>query len=241
MAQKEDPGLPASMKLAWKVEDRATKRGPKPGLTLDGIVAAAMTIAGESGLSAVSMSAVAKRLGFTTMSLYRYVDKKDDLLVLMQDSGFGDPPTGVRDAPDWRTGARRWAQATVDCFLRNPWLLEIPITGWPMLPQQSLWLEHFLVAMRGTSMTPAERLDTALLLSVYSMNSARLRTSLAANPANADPDLQALYARQYRELLDPKTFPEVLNAVAEDDATDDSASLDFGLERILDGIEYYMA
>ena len=50
---------------------------------MDGIVGAAVRIADAEGLEAVSMARVAKELGFTTMSLYRYVTSKDELLQLM--------------------------------------------------------------------------------------------------------------------------------------------------------------
>ena len=52
-------------------------------LSIDAIVAAAVRLADAEGLEAVSMARVAKELGFTTMSLYRYVTNKDELLQLM--------------------------------------------------------------------------------------------------------------------------------------------------------------
>ena len=52
--------------------------GMARGLTAGLAVAAAIEIADESGLDAVTMAAVAKRCGFTTMSLYRHVANKDD-------------------------------------------------------------------------------------------------------------------------------------------------------------------
>ena len=58
--------------LLWGTTERPT-RGPKPGMSLERIVETAIAIAGEQGLSQLSMRRVAERLGFTTMSLYRYV------------------------------------------------------------------------------------------------------------------------------------------------------------------------
>ncbi|MEP7026735.1 MAG: TetR/AcrR family transcriptional regulator, partial [Actinomycetota bacterium] len=69
--------LPHSIGLAWGTGERP-RRGPKPGLTLDRIVAAGIKVALTDGLGSVSMSRVAAELGRSTMSLYRYVPAKDD-------------------------------------------------------------------------------------------------------------------------------------------------------------------
>ena len=62
-----DVDLRRRSELLW--DDRApSTRGPKAGMTPDDVVQAAMQIADEDGLSAVTMSAVAARVGFTTMA-----------------------------------------------------------------------------------------------------------------------------------------------------------------------------
>jgi AcrR family transcriptional regulator len=85
--------LPASVAAAWGVRDRPHK-GPKPGLSLERIVAAAVQVADAEGLAAVSMNRVATELGTAPMSLYRYVTAKDELLALMLDAASASPPTG---------------------------------------------------------------------------------------------------------------------------------------------------
>jgi hypothetical protein len=64
--------LPASIAAAWGLRERPHK-GPKPGLSLNRIIDAAVRLAASQGLDAVSMSRVASELGASTMSLYRYV------------------------------------------------------------------------------------------------------------------------------------------------------------------------
>ena len=83
--------LPPRLQLLWGLQERP-RRGPKPGLSLERIVDAAIGLADAGGLAAVSMARVAAELGFTTMSLYRYVPTKDDLLELMVDAASGLPP-----------------------------------------------------------------------------------------------------------------------------------------------------
>jgi AcrR family transcriptional regulator len=82
-----DPTL--SMQLLWGTREPPT-RGPKPGLELGAIVAAATTLADAQGLGELSMRKVAQELGVGTMSLYRYVPGKAELLDLMLDAAYGE-------------------------------------------------------------------------------------------------------------------------------------------------------
>ena len=65
-------------------------RDADTGLTKERIVTAATAVADEEGLGALSMRRVALELGVATMSLYRHVQDKDDLLVLMIDAAFAE-------------------------------------------------------------------------------------------------------------------------------------------------------
>jgi AcrR family transcriptional regulator len=82
-----DPTL--SMQLLWGTREPPT-RGPKPGLELGAIVAAATTLADAQGLGELSMRKVAQELAVGTMSLYRYVPGKAELLDLMLDAAYGE-------------------------------------------------------------------------------------------------------------------------------------------------------
>ncbi|NEB41821.1 TetR/AcrR family transcriptional regulator C-terminal domain-containing protein [Streptomyces sp. SID14515] len=87
-----------SLELLWGTGERPS-RGPKPGLTLDRIVTAAVAVADAEGLDAVSMRRLSTELGTGTMSLYRYVPGKAELLDLMLDRVLGEPlPSGTAPA-----------------------------------------------------------------------------------------------------------------------------------------------
>ena len=101
----EDDDLPRGVALAWGVA-ASPQRGPKREMSVERIVEAAVEIADAEGLGAVSMAAVAARLGYTPMSLYRYVTAKDDLVLLMQEEATGLPPESVREVEGWRGAAR---------------------------------------------------------------------------------------------------------------------------------------
>ncbi|TPW97235.1 helix-turn-helix transcriptional regulator, partial [Schumannella luteola] len=100
-----DPELPRAVALAWGVAANP-QRGPKRELSIERIVDVAVELADAGGLPSVSMAAVASELGFTPMSLYRYVSAKDDLLVLMQERGIGLPPESVLEQEGVRARLR---------------------------------------------------------------------------------------------------------------------------------------
>jgi AcrR family transcriptional regulator len=95
------------------------------------VVAAALELADESGLDAVSIRRVAERLHLTPMALYRHVASKDDLLDGMADALYGGLRL-PRDDEDWWAGLRALARSTRTLLLERPWavpLLSRPIAG----------------------------------------------------------------------------------------------------------------
>jgi AcrR family transcriptional regulator len=240
----EDPAIPASFRAAWGVRDRPA-RGPRPGLSLERIVAAGIAVAGADGLEAVSMGRVATELGSSPMSLYRYVSAKHELLSLMVDTALGDPPAAANDAPGWRAGLERWSGALLDAYLAAPWTVRAPIPAPPITPHQIRWMEAGLTCLRGTGLTAQEKLSTILLLSGI----ARFHAGVAADFADAQrvmggADPTAGYGRAVAVLADPGQFPEVHAAAASGSMDDDGdqedyapAELRFGLDRVLDGLD----
>src|SRR5699024_2885648 len=109
MADKTEHGIPRAVAIAWGMHE-VPERGPRRGLSHERIVRAAIEIADADGLAAVTMQRVARALEFTTMSLYRYVASKDELLALMQDAATRPPPVQQwpPDGP-WQEAIRTWA------------------------------------------------------------------------------------------------------------------------------------
>ena len=189
------------------------------------------------------MGRVAERLGFTTMSLYRYVASKDDLLALMFDAAMDPVPTRGRRR-GWRRGLHRWAHELMASYRRHPWALDIPITGPPALPNQLAWLDWGLAELEGTGLGAAERLSVMLLLSGYVRNVAQLtRDITSSTPAPArPPPRSASSTRRCSSSSSPRDrFPHLHAAVfaglLTDGSAEDDLEFEFGLQRVLDGIE----
>ncbi len=242
MATEENgSGLPASIEAAWGLRERPGK-GPRPGLTLGRIVDAAVGIASSDGLGAVSMSRVAAELGVSTMSLYRYVSAKDELLVLMEDAAYGPPPPGD-PAEGWRAGFTDWAWGLRAALARHPWAVRIPISTPPSTPNSVAWMERGLASLRRTSLSEGEKISVLMLVSGFVRNEARLTTDLqAANQRTGDsPETSmAAWARLLERVTDAERFPAVTAALRTGEfgtAGGPDDEFVFGLERILDGVE----
>jgi AcrR family transcriptional regulator len=232
-------GLTPGIAAAWGVKTPATK-GPKPGLGLDRIVAAGVRVADADGLDAVSMNRVAKELGASAMSLYRYVDSKDELLALMIDAALGAVPPLPAEG-DWRARLERWAWATVRAMRAHPWATQAPIAGPPLAPNSVAWFEDALAALSDTGLTEAEKPSVVLMLSGYASNHVTVMAQVEAGFLAADPDrAMRTYSDTLRGLADAARFPalhRVLAAGVFDRADPPDHEFAFGLARILDGVE----
>ncbi|MFG2627892.1 TetR/AcrR family transcriptional regulator [Streptomyces sp. NPDC048473] len=237
-------GLPASIEAAWGLRERPVK-GPKPGLSLARIVDAAVAVAASEGLGGVSMGRVAKDLGASTMSLYRYVSAKGELYVLMQEAAMGPPPPlpALESGAGWREALAQWAWAQRRVFHRNLWMLRVPISGPPASPNSVAWWEQGLQALEGAGLSPGEEVSVILLVSGFVRNEALLTGDLAAAvEARGIPAQEVMdgYARTLNRLVDPGRHPSlsrllesgVLGAQGEP-----GHEFRFGLERVLDGVE----
>jgi AcrR family transcriptional regulator len=236
-----DDELPAAVAAAWGVRAHPGK-GPKPGLSLERIVAAAVKIASRDGLDAVSMSRVAAELGASTMSLYRYVNAKDELVKLMIDTAWGPPPERAADA-GWRAGMSRWAWGMRTALRRHPWAARVPISGLPVMPNEVAWFELALADLEDSGLAEAEKASVIMLISGYVRTLATLEADLeaAVRAASMTPDeWMAAYPRMLAQLADPGRYPALAKFIAAgvfDRADEPDDEFIFGLERILDGIE----
>ncbi|MBC6462259.1 TetR/AcrR family transcriptional regulator [Actinomadura sp. HBU206391] len=236
--------LPASIAAAWGVRERPGK-GPKPGLSLERIVEAGVKVADADGIGAVSMSRVAADLGVSTMSLYRYVSAKDELLTLMVDAAYGLPPAAQAAGERWRDALSTWAWTELALLRRHPWILRIPISGPPLTPNAIMWLERGLRILGGTGLAESEKLSVMLLVTGFVRNSATQTTDIheaAVKSGSTVQDVMTAYGRTLAKLIDPERFPALTVGIASGALEDDEdefgdSEFRFGLERVLDGVD----
>ncbi len=230
--------IPRTVALLWGRGAAASRRGPKPGLTLEGIGRAAIAIADERGLADVSMKRVAEAVGVSTMALYRYVETKDEVLLLMLEFVTGSAPDLTRRRT-WRTKLETWCRAYRAVLVAHPWMTQVPVTAPPITPRQLAWMEVAVAAMDGMRLSAEELTQVLLQLNVYVRGDAALASSIGPASREQQGDLSGIWARQVLELTEAADFPAVhrLLATGEFDEDDDPLEqFEFGLQRMLDGI-----
>jgi AcrR family transcriptional regulator len=235
--------LPRYLQLMWGVETGGRRRGPKPGRTIQDIGAAAVAVADRDGLAGVSMKSVAAELGLTTMSLYRYVDSKDELYAVMLDTAYGRPDPGLTTRGSWRTRLERWARAIAAVRLEHPWTVTVPLGEPPATPNTARWTEAGLGAFTGTKLDAQQRFSSLLLIDGFVQQ--HIRQSLTLGFLGEGGQVLAgsdSYPENLYSVADAKEFPLLLagagEALADDSPDDDffATELDFGIRTILDGI-----
>jgi AcrR family transcriptional regulator len=211
----------------WQERPRPT-RGPKPALTLEQIADAAIAIADADGLDAVSMQRVAAEVGYTKMSLYRYLPGKAELVAAMIERALGGPPA-LRAEDGWRAGLTTWAGALLRAYGGHRWALGATTGPRPMGPHELSWTEQALRVLP-EGLTGAERMDTVATLAGH------VRMIAGQSGDRPEAELEASMVQAMTGHAD--RYPAVAAAMADiavSGGTDEAFS--FGLERILDGLE----
>ncbi|MGV4984895.1 TetR/AcrR family transcriptional regulator [Streptomyces sp. NRAIS4] len=148
--------------VIWARPER-TGRGPKPAYTREDIAAAAVRIADERGLDAVSMRHVAAELGCGTMSLYNYVPRKEDLYELMMDAVSAEhvpwEPSG-----DWRADMLRVGRGTRELMRRHPWMPRLMSPVYGFSPHALRYLEHCLACLDPLEASYGTKLELIAML-----------------------------------------------------------------------------
>lgn len=239
--------LTATLDLLWGTQEPPT-RGPKPSLSVEQVVRSAIAIADADGLEALSMRRVADELSVGTMSLYRYVPGKSELVDLMVDSVQAELPADTEaGAPDtWRTGLAAVARAEYDLYRRHPWLLRVsqarPLFG----PNSMAAYDASLRTVDGLGLSAHEMASTAALVSCYVQGTARITVefgSAARRTGISDEQWWGAQLPLMTAAFAEGRFP-TMAAVYEAgayDPDDDFFSFEFGLQRVLDGIEVFVS
>jgi AcrR family transcriptional regulator len=133
-------------------------RGPVRTLDYSAITAAAVALADEAGVDAVSMRKLAGRLDHSPMSLYRHIGSKDDLTELMYDAVLGELDLAGIPSGDWRADVARLARQIRRLHHVHPWIARFghrPTLG----PHARRFLEAGLACVDGIGLDIDGMLD----------------------------------------------------------------------------------
>ncbi|WP_433402484.1 TetR/AcrR family transcriptional regulator [Streptomyces sp. CA-146814] len=179
----------------WSRPERGA-RGPAPERSRYEITAAAVALADAEGLAAVSMRALAQRLGTGPASLYRYVGSRDELLDLMADAVAGELDLSAAPSGDWLGDLVALAFQSRAAHTRHPWLPELNDRRGEVLgPHAVDYLDHALAVLAPAPGTSRQKLEAIGLLGGLATLFARREAATAAGGATGagDPPAQAAH------------------------------------------------
>ncbi|MGK5733392.1 TetR/AcrR family transcriptional regulator [Streptomyces sp. URMC 124] len=156
---------PRSSVWLAKKPDPAPRRGDDQGAGLDRqrIVRATIRLLDTEGLEKFSMRRLAAELGVTAMSVYWYVDNKDDLLEYALDEIWADValPDVSDESGDWRDQLRGLAEAYRQCLAGHPWASRL-MGRYLNLGPRSMAFSNSTIAVMGRCGIPQEHISGAL-------------------------------------------------------------------------------
>jgi AcrR family transcriptional regulator len=214
--------------------EQPATREPRVPLRRDLVLQAAIGLADQAGIDALSMRKLGQVLGVEAMSLYNHVANKDDILNAIVDiveSEIELPSPGA----DWKAALRRTAMSAHDVFERHPWAASLTLSANGARPARWRYMNALLGCLREAGFS-AETTDHAY----HALESHIAGFTLWAAQLEVDADELPDLASTFLEELPADEFPWLVEHVHQhlkERRPDDEGSYAFGLDLILDGLE----
>lgn len=239
---KADPAR--SLAILWRTKEPASRNG-RSELSVSRIARVAIEIAHTEGIGALTMRRVSDALGVGTMSTYTYIPGKAELLDVMVDTVYGEMARPDRVSGGWRARLEFVARENWALYRRHPWLLQVESSRPVLGPNLMAKYEYELGALADAKLSDVE-MDAVLTLVLGQVKSAARAVADAAELERES----GLTDRQWWQTCGPwldryvnsgsyptaarvgTTAGEVHGA-----AYDPEYAFEFGLARVLDGID----
>ncbi|TYB66040.1 TetR/AcrR family transcriptional regulator [Nonomuraea sp. PA05] len=221
---------------------RPRKERQQPLLTRESIVAEAVRLLDEEGADNLSMRRLGSRLGAGATSLYRHVANKDELLELALDAVYGELPLPVTG--EWRTTVTEVARAMRATILRHPWLAaKLGEAGLAYLGPNMLRQSEFMLGVMEDAGFPLDEADqavttvTAFVVGISTSEAAWL--SMVARSGQSEEEVaEKLWPAAEQAVRDyPRLRARYAAQKGGDTSGDNQGSFEYGLQRVLDGLQ----
>jgi AcrR family transcriptional regulator len=202
-------------------------------MSRDRVLRAAVHLADERGLEALTMRGLAQELGVEAMTLYYYVAKKDDMLEGMVDIVVGEidlPASGS----DWKASMRTSAISAHDVLLRHSWANGLMMSA-AVGPARLRYMESVLGRLRVAGFSAEMTHHAYHALDSHIVGFTLWQASYAALPGDLS-DLAASFLRE----LSVEEYPSLAEHIEQhldESGSDDVSEFEFGLDLLLDGLE----
>ena len=208
--------------------------------TRERIIQTAIGIADAEGIAAVSLRRIAVDLDVSTMSLYRSIASKDDLLVGMMDALMGEEAWPATPPRGWRAQLEYIARRQWRGYQSHPWLAQIVSLTRPQLaPHAMRHTEWVLRAIDGHGLDSTTRLYIVLTLFGHVRGAATGLESEQQAERDTGIDIEEwmrVHDARFAPVIQSGRFPHLAKLDNDADVDFDLTALfEFGLTRLLDG------
>jgi len=201
----------------------------RPTLTRARVLSAAIELADEQGVEALSMRTLGARLGVEAMSLYNHVANKDDVLSGMTDLVWAQIDLAPA-ASDWRDAVRTICISVHHAFLRHPWSCRLHGTSAGV--SRLRYIDRTLMHMRTGGFSADVAYHAHHLLDGFILGYTLQMIDYSAGDKGASDAVQELIASVADEM------PYFMEHFAQHSApVEDLPGFEIGLDQILDGLE----
>jgi DNA-binding transcriptional regulator YhcF (GntR family) len=220
---------------------RKVRAQPQRPSMRDQVVEAAIRIADAEGQAGLSMRRLAGELGVPTMSLYRQVADKEELLLLMMDRVFAAHPPPDPPPAGWRAQIEALARLQWSVYRRHPWLAQAMSFTRPLLaPRAMAHTEWAMRALDGHGLDGHTLFLTAVMAANYVRGTAvNLEAEAQAEQETGLTDDEWMQAHEDRfaAVLASGDLPLLARYATTPDVEFDLDELmEYGLQRLLDGL-----
>lgn len=188
------------------------KRGTRPGLTREAILATALAIGDDDGVDAISLRRVAHQLGVTAMALYRHLESKEALLDGLLDLAYGEIDLPDPDTVDWWEGLAGIAQSMRRVMLAHPAAAAIAAARPSRGPNTLRIVECILGLLRRAGFDTAAAVEIQTTFTRFVVAVVALEASLMPEPTPEKRQETARRVRSELESLPPDEFPNLIAA-----------------------------
>ena len=221
------------------------RRASEGELTRERIVRAAIAIADAEGMAELSMRRLATTLGTPTMSLYRHVPAKDDLVLLMIDAALGEERFPAVPPKGWRPRVELSGRLLWKLFRRHPWLAPaMSLTRPQLVPNAVAYLEWVFGAFERTGLGVGDRMYLHVMLFSFVRGVATAlepENEAARDTGMTGDEWMATQGERLAALVGPETLAALQRLVQGEDFDLDLDQLfEFGLARLLDGVGLFV-
>lgn len=215
---------------------RDPNRPKRQTLTRERVLRAALALADERGIDALSMRELGRHLSVDAMSLYNHVDNKDDLLDGIVDLVVGE--IGLPDdSDDWAAAMRTRARSAQRVFARHPWAAELIDSRTSSGPERLRYLDWVIGTLRQAGFSIGVALHAYSALDSYIYGFARQQANMSGDGSGSPEAAQQLMSQ-----IPTDQFPHLTDVINHWTETgyDPDADFDFGLTLILDSLQRHL-